>query len=71
MSRHPSPTPSNLAAQPLSALRQKQKPFAVGTAAGADDVIYQAKYKELKRKVKDIESVRCSLSSTTDAYTSG
>lgn len=56
MSRHPSPAPSNPAAQPLSALRQKQKPFAVGSAAGADDVIYQAKYKELKRKVKDIES---------------
>jgi hypothetical protein len=34
--------------------RQKQP---VGIAAGAEDAKYQAKYKELKRKVKDIEAV--------------
>ncbi|KAK7062006.1 hypothetical protein R3P38DRAFT_2832838 [Favolaschia claudopus] len=28
----------------------------VGLAAGAEDLKYQAKYKELKRKVKEIES---------------
>lgn len=29
----------------------------MGVTAGAEDVKYQAKYKELKRKVKDIEAV--------------
>ncbi|KAJ7044662.1 hypothetical protein C8F04DRAFT_1069111 [Mycena alexandri] len=33
-----------------------QPPFAVGIAAGAEDVKYQAKYKDLKRKVKEIEA---------------
>jgi hypothetical protein len=36
--------------------RHNHKPF-VGIAAGAEDAKYQAKYKELKRKVKDIENV--------------
>ncbi|KAJ7639127.1 hypothetical protein FB45DRAFT_904784 [Roridomyces roridus] len=31
-------------------------PFPVGIAAGAEDVKYQAKYKDLKRKVKEIEA---------------
>jgi hypothetical protein len=38
--------------------RQKSKAYATGIAAGAEDVKYQAKYKELKRKVKEIETVR-------------
>ena len=29
----------------------------MGITAGAEDAKYQAKYKELKRKVKDIEQV--------------
>jgi hypothetical protein len=41
-------------------LRLKQKQPPVGIAAGAEDAKYQAKYKELKRKVKDIEAV-CSI----------
>jgi hypothetical protein len=64
MSRQPSPGPS----QPLAAgqvfqavppppIRQKSKTFTPGIAAGAEDVKYQAKYKELKRKVKEIEAV--------------
>ena len=42
-------------------VRQKSKAYATGIAAGAEDVKYQAKYKELKRKVKEIETVRTSL----------
>ena len=38
--------------------RQKNKPYATGIAAGVEDEKYQAKYKELKRKVKEIEMVR-------------
>ncbi|KIL70270.1 hypothetical protein M378DRAFT_117321 [Amanita muscaria Koide BX008] len=59
MSRHPSPGPSaqHPHQPPSVSSRQKQpKPYAVGIAAGAEDVKYQTKYKELKRKVKDIES---------------
>jgi len=38
--------------------RQKhQKSAPIGIAAGAEDAKYHAKYKELKRKVKDIEAV--------------
>lgn len=45
--------------QPGAASKQGQGSFmAVGIAAGAEDAKYQAKYKELKRKVKEIESVR-------------
>jgi hypothetical protein len=46
MSRNPSPS------------RGKQKtvvPASIG--AGAEDAKYQTKYKELKRKVKDVEMV--------------
>ncbi|KAF8897811.1 hypothetical protein BD779DRAFT_1492572 [Infundibulicybe gibba] len=60
MSRHPSPGPShpqnitqNSQAPVLS--RQKSKSYAIGIAAGAEDVKYQAKYKDLKKKVKEIE----------------
>ena len=61
MSRHPSPGPSSQPAQPppsISARQKPPKPYPIGIAAGAEDVKYQTKYKELKRKVKDIESVR-------------
>lgn len=37
--------------------RQKSKTFAPGITAGAEDAKYQTKYKELKRKVREIESV--------------
>ncbi|KAI6047529.1 hypothetical protein EDC04DRAFT_2887300 [Pisolithus marmoratus] len=35
--------------------RQKNKAYTAGIAAGVEDEKYQAKYKELKRKVKEIE----------------
>jgi len=38
-------------------IKQKSKTFTPGIAAGAEDVKYQNKYKELKRKVKEIEAV--------------
>lgn len=53
MSSRPSPGPST---QSLPS-RQKQKPYIIGIAAGAEDAKYQAKYKDLKRKVKEIEAV--------------
>lgn len=59
MSRNPSPVPQPPPAAP-PAQRTKQKPLTI--AAGAEDVKYQAKYKELKRKVKDVEAVRLSSS---------
>ncbi|KAF5363464.1 hypothetical protein D9756_000178 [Leucocoprinus leucothites] len=60
MSRHPSPGPSHsapqISQQPSSAPSRRSRPtHPVGIAAGAEDVKYQAKYKDLKRKVKDIE----------------
>ena len=36
--------------------KQKQRSI-MGITAGAEDVKYQAKYRELKRKVKESESV--------------
>ena len=64
MSHQPSPGPSqaNVAvpaftSASLPSSRSKPKSFAPGIAAGAEDVKYQAKYKELKRKVKEIEAV--------------
>jgi hypothetical protein len=64
MSRQPSPGPSQphvvgqiFQAAPPPTTRPKSKSFAPGIAAGAEDVKYQAKYKELKRKVKEIETV--------------
>jgi hypothetical protein len=59
MSRQPSAGPAESHPQHFSSTsRQKTKPYPpVGIAAGAEDVKYQAKYKELKRKVKEIEAV--------------
>ncbi|KAG2013328.1 hypothetical protein CC2G_010250 [Coprinopsis cinerea AmutBmut pab1-1] len=50
--------PSQTPAPPAqtSAARGKQKAFTGAINVGAEDVKYQAKYKELKRKVKDIEA---------------
>ncbi|KAH7887529.1 hypothetical protein F5I97DRAFT_1861075 [Phlebopus sp. FC_14] len=42
-------------ASTTASTRQKNKSFATGIAAGVEDEKYQAKYKELKRKVKEIE----------------
>jgi hypothetical protein len=53
MSSRPSPGPSTHSLPS----KQKQKPYIVGIAAGAEDAKYQAKYKDLKRKVKEIEAV--------------
>lgn len=41
--------------------QQKPKGFAPGITASAEDVKYQTKHKELKRKVKEIELVRTML----------
>jgi hypothetical protein len=70
MSRQPSPGPAHSSHSlqmyhqpPLapSSSKQKNKPHVPGITAGAEDVKYQAKYKELKKKVKEIELV-CTLS---------
>ncbi|KAJ7682474.1 hypothetical protein DFH06DRAFT_1314681 [Mycena polygramma] len=56
MAAIPTPPPQQ---QPFNNPPQRQgtqPPFAVGIAAGAEDVKYQAKYKDLKRKVKEIEA---------------
>lgn len=64
MSRQPSPGPSQQQPfhPPVAAtappVRTKSKAYSSGIAAGAEDVKYAAKYKDLKRKVKEIESVR-------------
>ncbi|KAG8218537.1 hypothetical protein J3R82DRAFT_4176 [Butyriboletus roseoflavus] len=63
MSHNQSPGPSALPSsqmfvQPPSvtpSARQKNKAYTTGIAAGVEDEKYQAKYKELKRKVKEIE----------------
>ncbi|PPQ78207.1 hypothetical protein CVT25_015526 [Psilocybe cyanescens] len=55
MSPLPSPAPQPPPSISLP-VKHKQKPLTVGIAAGAEDAKYHAKYKELKRKVKDIES---------------
>ncbi|XP_006456820.1 hypothetical protein AGABI2DRAFT_181282 [Agaricus bisporus var. bisporus H97] len=59
MSRHPSPGPSVHNAQhgpSASSARRSRPVHSVGIAAGAEDVKYHAKYKDLKRKVKEIEA---------------
>ncbi|KDQ64414.1 hypothetical protein JAAARDRAFT_187742 [Jaapia argillacea MUCL 33604] len=62
MSRHTSPTPPSLPygqlyqAPTAVSSRQKSRAYTTGVAAGAEDVKYQSKYKELKRKVKEIEA---------------
>ena len=53
----PSPVPLPPQNQTSVSNRHKHKPLAIGIAAGAEDAKYHAKYKELKRKVKDIENV--------------
>ncbi|KAH7930661.1 hypothetical protein BV22DRAFT_1124696 [Leucogyrophana mollusca] len=62
MSHNKSPGPSvnshpQMFGQSVSApaTRQKNKTYATGIAAGVEDEKYQAKYKELRRKVKEIE----------------
>lgn len=70
MSRQPSPGPSlphmhasslyhppGLANNPQFIQKQKNKNYVAGITAGVEDVKYQAKYKELKKKVKEIEMV--------------
>lgn len=58
MSRHPSPGPSHSLSVPQPPRQKQSKSYPTGIAAGAEDVKYQAKYKELKRTVKEIEAVR-------------
>lgn len=60
MSSVHSPGPSNnpmftQSASNTPSARQKNKAYTAGIAAGVEDEKYQAKYKELKRKVKEIE----------------
>ena len=43
----------------------------MGITAGAEDVKYQAKYRELKKKVKEIESVSHYQSVFVDVSLSG
>ncbi|OAX44038.1 hypothetical protein K503DRAFT_730300 [Rhizopogon vinicolor AM-OR11-026] len=52
----PHPQMPAQSASVTSANRQKSKPYATGIAAGVEDEKYQAKYKELKRKVREIET---------------
>jgi hypothetical protein len=57
----PGPAPSHPQFQQPATpqtVRQKAKVYAPGIVAGVEDVKYQAKYKDLKRKVKEIEAVR-------------
>lgn len=37
--------------------RQKSKAYSTSLAAHSDDLKYQGKYKDLKRKVREIEAV--------------
>jgi hypothetical protein len=71
--RSPAPTPLShpqMPAQSISATsanRQKSKTYATGIAAGVEDEKYQTKYKELKRKVREIETV-CNYNASTFMY---
>ncbi|KAF8505891.1 hypothetical protein F5888DRAFT_1652630 [Russula emetica] len=57
MSRQPSPGPSHFPPSAQHANnRQKSKNYTQGIAAGAEDAKYKTKYRELKKKVKDIET---------------
>lgn len=61
MSRQPSPGPSHPPSHPpfhptQPSARQRPKPYATGIAAGAEDAKYKTKYRELKKKVKEIEA---------------
>jgi hypothetical protein len=58
MSRQPSPGPSHFPPSAQHANnRQKSKNYTHGIAAGAEDAKYKTKYRELKKKVKEIETV--------------
>jgi hypothetical protein len=58
MSRQPSPGPSHFPPSAQHANnRQKSKNYTQGIAAGAEDAKYKTKYRELKKKVKEIETV--------------
>lgn len=58
MSRQPSPGPSHFPPSAQHANnRQKSKNYTQGIAAGAEDAKYKTKYRELKKKVKEIEMV--------------
>jgi hypothetical protein len=58
MSRQPSPGPSHFPPSAQHANnRQKSKSYTQGIAAGAEDAKYKTKYRELKKKVKEIEMV--------------
>ena len=50
------PIPSNPSISAQYDRKQKQRAM-MGITAGAEDVKYQAKYRDLKKKVKEIESV--------------
>jgi hypothetical protein len=65
MSRNPSPAPQHPSAPEQRSKHKSFNPIAITSGAGADDFKYQAKYKELKRKVKDIETVCWQASSYT------
>lgn len=67
MSRQPSPGPSHFPPSAQHANnRQKSKNYTQGIAAGAEDAKYKTKYRELKKKVKEIETVsQPSLFTTT------
>ena len=73
MSRQPSPGPSHPPSHPpfhptQPSARQRPKPYATGIAAGAEDAKYKTKYRELKKKVKEIEAVS-PLTTTPPAVT--
>ncbi|KAH9965804.1 hypothetical protein BC827DRAFT_1153272 [Russula dissimulans] len=56
MSRQPSPGPSHFPPSAQHANnRQKSKNYTQGIAAGAEDAKYKTKYRELKKKVREIE----------------
>lgn len=45
----------------VAASRQKSKAYSTTIAAHSDDLKYQGKYRDLKRKVREIEAVRYHL----------
>lgn len=71
MSRQPSPSPNHPShlqnnntnmyqppvTAPSSSKQSRQKNYPPGITAGAEDIKYQTKYRELKKKVKEIEFV--------------
>lgn len=52
------PEPPEPYVRQIPSLRQKQKVHPASIAAGADDAKYLTKYKDLKRKIREIEAVR-------------